>query len=70
MERQIDELLEHGLIEPSTSEWRSPVVMIHKRDRSYHFAVDYCKFNATAWKMENEFSSAKVGRYLGCYWGG
>ena len=49
--RQIDELLEHGLIEPSTSEWRSPVVMIRKRDQSYHFAVDCRKLNAVTRKM-------------------
>ena len=51
MERQIDELLEHGLIEPSTSEWRSPVVMIRKRDQTYRFAVDYRKLNAITRKM-------------------
>ena len=47
MERQIKELLENGLIEPSTSEWRSPVVMLKKPgDAGYRIAIDYRKVNA------------------------
>ena len=65
MERQIKELLENGLIEPSTSvwrlengliepstsEWRSPVVMLKKPgDAGYRFAIDYRKVNAVSEK--------------------
>ena len=51
MERQIMELLENGLIEPSTSEWRSPVVMLKKPgDAGYRFAIDYRKVNAVSEK--------------------
>ena len=49
MENQIKELLENGLIEPSTSEWRSPVVMLKKPgDAGYRFAIDYRKVNAVS----------------------
>ena len=51
MERQIKELLENGLIEPSTSEWRSPVVTLKKPgDAGYRFAIDYRKVNAVSEK--------------------
>ena len=49
MEKQIKELLEHGLTEPSTSEWRSPVVMLkNPGDAVYRFAIDYRKVNAVS----------------------
>ena len=50
-ERQIQDLLKQGLIEPSTSHWRSPIVMVRKKDNSYRFAVDYRKLNEVTKKM-------------------
>ena len=51
MENQIKELVENGLIEPSTSEWRSPVVMLKKPGNTgYRFAIDYRKVNAVSEK--------------------
>ena len=41
----VDEMLEDGIIEPSSTVWNSPVVMIKKRDNTYSFAVDYRKLN-------------------------
>lgn len=44
-DRQVEEMLENDIIEPSTSNWQSPVVMARKRNGEYRFAVDYRRLN-------------------------
>ena len=44
-ERQIQKLLERDMIEPSSSSWASPVVLVKKKDGSYCFCIDYHKLN-------------------------
>ena len=46
MHRQVIEMLESGVIEPSTSAWLSPVVMIRKSNDKYRFCLDFRKLNA------------------------
>ena len=42
----IDEMLDANIIQPCSSEWRSPVVMVKKKNGNcYRFAVDYRKLN-------------------------
>ncbi|XP_066267523.1 uncharacterized protein [Branchiostoma lanceolatum] len=46
LRNQIAEMLDHDVIEPSTSPWASPVVIVTKKDGSPRFCVDYRKLNA------------------------
>ena len=39
-------MLESGVIRPSQSVWCNAVVLVHKKDGSLHFCIDFCCLNA------------------------
>ena len=44
--QELKEMLAHGIIEPSTSTWASPIVVVKKKDGSARICIDYRKLNA------------------------
>lgn len=45
IDKQLQEMLENDIIQPSNSEWHSPVVLVKKKNNTYRFACDYRALN-------------------------
>lgn len=49
MAKKIDEMLEKGVIEPSKSQWNSPILLVPKKSetdkKAYRLVVDYKNVN-------------------------
>ena len=41
--QRVDDMLQHGVIQPSTSPWAAPIVLVKKKDGTTRFCVDYRK---------------------------
>ena len=45
VDQMVSDMLQQGVIEPSSSLWASPVVLVRKKDGGMRFCVDYHKLN-------------------------
>lgn len=68
---ELDDMLQRGVVEPSSSPWASPIVMVKKKDGSYRFCVDYRKVNSVTQRdayplpqVTNTLDKLRDARYL------
>jgi len=51
VKKELQDMLQQGIIEPSSSEWSAPIVLVKKKDGSLRLCVDYRRLNGVS-KMD------------------
>ena len=71
VEQQLGELVQQGFIQPSHSQWASPVLLVKKKDGFMRMFVDYCGLNGITIKnkyplpqVDELFDQLKGARYF------
>jgi hypothetical protein len=58
LKKQLDDMLRKGLVQPSSSSWRSPVLFMDKSDGSSRVCTDYRKLNDVT--IKNKYPLPKI----------
>jgi hypothetical protein len=58
LKKQLDDILRKGLIRPSSSSWRSPVLFVDKSDGSSRLCTDYRMLNDVT--IKNKYPLPKI----------
>src|SRR4051812_45693064 len=58
LKKQLDTMLEIGLIQPSASPWRSPILFVDKKDGGNRLCMDYRKLNDVT--IKNKYPLPKI----------
>jgi len=56
LKKQLDDLLEKGFIQPSSSPWGAPVLFVKKKDGSFRLCIDYRGINRVT--VKNKYKSS------------
>ncbi|MCO5551171.1 hypothetical protein L7F22_004668 [Adiantum nelumboides] len=56
--RQVNEFVEKGMVRPSSSPFCSPVLLVHKKDGTYHMCADYRALNRIT--IKNRFLVPRI----------
>ena len=59
VQKEVQAMLQNGIIEPSVSPWSSPVVLVEKKDHSTRFWVDYRALNEKRLPTPSKYSNIK-----------
>ncbi|XP_056850592.1 uncharacterized protein LOC108827423 [Raphanus sativus] len=62
LKKQLEELLDKGLIRPSTSPWGAPVLFVKKKDGSLRLCIDYRGLNKVT--IKNKYPLPRIDELL------
>ena len=58
LKKQLEELLEKGFIQPSSSPWGAPILFVKKKDGSMRMCIDYRELNKVT--IKNKYPLPRI----------